>query len=42
MDFAPDDYYDILVCQMAVVGSEDLTDDHASFMDNNGYPSLRD
>jgi hypothetical protein len=42
MDFAPDDYYDIMVCQMAVVGSEDLPDDHGSFMENNGHPSLRD
>jgi hypothetical protein len=42
MDFGPEDYYDIMVCQMAVVGSEDLPDDHASFMENNGHPSLRD
>jgi hypothetical protein len=42
MDFGPEDYYDIMVCQMAVVGSEDLPDDHASIMENHGHPSLRD
>jgi hypothetical protein len=42
IEFADEDYYDILVCQMAVVGSEDLTDDHGSFMENHGHPSLRD
>lgn len=40
--FTYQDYYDIMVCQMAVVGSEDLPDNHASIMENNGHPSLRD
>jgi hypothetical protein len=40
IEFTDEDYYDIMVCQMAVVGSDDLQDDHESFMETNVFPSL--
>jgi hypothetical protein len=40
IEFTDEDYYDIMVCQMAVVGSDDLPDNHESFMETNVFPSL--
>lgn len=40
IDFKDDDFYDIMVCQMAVVGSSDLSEDHEEFMSKEVLPAL--
>jgi hypothetical protein len=40
IEFKDDDYYDIMVCQMTIVGAEDLSDNHENFMSSVIYPPL--
>jgi len=40
IEFGDDDFYDIMVCQMAVVGSSELPEDHEQVMSTKVFPTL--
>lgn len=40
IEFKDDDFYDIMVCQMAVVGSSNLPEDHEEVMSREVFPTL--
>ena len=41
IEFGDDDFFDIMVCQMTIVGSEDLPEGHKQFMEETVFPKLQ-